>query len=153
MKLFIFSISLILITFMGVNAQEVSKNIQRADRAYEDNNFKKALDIYLKATTEEAVTAYIARQVGNCYRLLGDMTQAEIWYENATKQASHTEQDYQLLGYAQKANGKDELSAASLDKLYASQKLPEFNSKSDANSFAAKLKRLFNLPHFSGKHK
>ncbi len=137
-------LAFIVLTTIGVNAQEVSKNVQKADRAYEDNNFKKALDIYLKVTSEEALTAYIARQVGNCYRLIGDMNQAEIWYENATKQASHTEQDYQLLGYAQKANGKDELSAESLDKLYASQKLPEFNTnKSDANSFAAKLRSGF----------
>ncbi|RPH34111.1 MAG: hypothetical protein EHM93_01780 [Bacteroidales bacterium] len=139
-KQFILLVFLAIIT-LEVKAQEVSKNVQKADRAYDDNNFKKALDIYIKASTEEAVTAHIARQVGNCYRILGDMAQAEIWYENAAKQANHNQFDYQLLGYAQKANGKDELSAVSLNKLYASQKLPELTSaKSDAISFTAKLR-------------
>lgn len=129
---------------MGVNAQEVSKNIQRADRAYEDNNFKKALDIYVKATSEVVTTAYIARQIGNCYRMLGDMAQAEIWYETATKQADQSGIDYLMLAYAQEANGKDELSFNSLNKSLSFQKLPELNgNKTEANSFAAKYRNGF----------
>ncbi len=131
----------LLLSTVGVFAQEVSKNIQRADKAFEDNNYKKALEIYLRAASEETVTAYLARQVGNCYRLQGDMTQAEIWYENAAEQSDHTNLDLLLLGFTQKANGKNELSAASLNKLYDLQKLPNINtSTSNAASFTARLR-------------
>lgn len=127
-------IAFLMLAFASLEAQEVSKTVQRADRAYQDNNYKKALEVYLKATSEEPVTAYIARQVGNCYRLQGDMAQAEIWYENALKQNDHTDLDYLMLGYAQKANGKDELSATTLGKMYQSQKLTDANSNASNES-------------------
>lgn len=141
-RLFLFVFLLLSITV--IKAQEVSKNVQRADRAFEDNNYKKALEIYLKAASEEIVTAHLARQVGNCYRLQGDMNNAEIWYESAVKLPDHIDFDYQLLSYAQKANGKDELAASSLNKSFTSQKLQELNTnKSDENSFIAKLQNGF----------
>lgn len=132
------------LTIVRLEAQETSKNVQRADRAFADNNYKKALENYLKATSEEAVTAYLARQVGNCYRLEGDLTQAEIWYENAVNQPDHTSLDFLLLGNVQKANGKDELSAASLSKLYTMQMLPDNNSSSsEADPFVNQLRTGF----------
>jgi outer membrane protein OmpA-like peptidoglycan-associated protein len=137
-------IALIILTVLGSKAQEVSKTIQKADRAFEDSNFKKALEIYLSAASKENVNAYVARQVGNCYRMLDDLAQAEIWYETAVKQPDHSGSDFLLLGYAQKANGKDELSASSLNKLYVSQMLPDINSStSSANSFVAQLRNGF----------
>jgi outer membrane protein OmpA-like peptidoglycan-associated protein/tetratricopeptide (TPR) repeat protein len=140
---------LLLFTFLvlaiaSTKAQEVSKNVQRADRAFEDNNYKKALDLYVKASSEEAVTAYIARQIGNCYRMQGDMVQAEIWYENSLKQVDHTNLDLLLLGYTQKANGKNELSIATLNKLYVLQNLPDLSSTSNgAKTFVARLRNGF----------
>lgn len=138
-------LSTILLLFIAiVDAQEVSKTIQRADKAYQEDNYKKALELYLKATSEGVVTSYLAEQIGNCYRLQDDMTQAEIWYENATKQPDRTAIDYLLLGYVQKANGKDDLSVASLNKLYTSQKLPDLNTNAtDANSFVGRLRNGF----------
>ena len=140
----LFLLVLLLSAVAGVTAQVVSKNVQRADRAYQDNNFKKALDIYVKASSEEAVTAYIARQIGNCYRIQGDMVQAEIWYENALKQADHTALNLLLLGYTQKANGKNELSNTTLNKLYNLQGLPDLNmSPAGAGTFLARLRSGF----------
>lgn len=127
-----------------MEAQTVSKNVQRADKAFVENNYKKALEIYLKAASEEVVNAYLARQIGNCYRLQGDMNQAEIWYENALKQSDHTNLDFLLLGYAQKANGKNELSTTSLSKLYTSQMLPDqITSTLNASSFVTYLRSGF----------
>lgn len=137
-------LALLVLAIASTQAQVVSKAVQKADRAYEDGNYKKALEIYLKASSEEAVTAYTARQIGNCYRLQGNMAQAEIWYETAIKQPDHTNLDFLLLGYAQKANGKGELSNGTLSKLYTSQGLPDLNASStDANSFASRLRNGF----------
>ena len=137
-------LALLLMALAGVQAQVVSKNVQRADKAYEDNNYKKALENYIKASSDEALTAYIARQIGNCYRMQGDMAQAEIWYENSLKQVDHTNLDLLLLGYAQKVNGKVELSNSTLNKLYALQGLPDLSSSSTgANSFVAHLRNGF----------
>jgi len=137
-------VGMLLLAATGAWAQVVSKNIQRADRAYNDANYEKALEIYLRAASEETVTAHIARQVGSCYRMQGDMNQAEIWYEKALQQPDHTTFDFLLLGYAQKANGKSELSAATLNKLYALQNLSSLQTKAaDANSFVARLRSGF----------
>ena len=134
----------LLLTSVSLNAQIVSKNVQKADRAFEDNNYKKALEIYIRAYSEEGETAYLARQIGNCYRLQGDMNQAETWYENAAKKTDHTSLDFLLLGYAQKANGKEEIAVESLNMLYSSQTLPDLNtSTSGANSFLAKFRSGF----------
>ncbi|NVO12229.1 MAG: carboxypeptidase regulatory-like domain-containing protein [Bacteroidales bacterium] len=140
----LFLLTFLLFVAFRMEAQTVSKSVQRADKAFVENNYKKALEIYLKATSEEVVNAYLARQIGNCYRLQGDMNQAEIWYENALKQSDHTNLDFLLLGYAQKANGKDELSAASLSKLYTSQMLPNQNTSTlNAFSFVTYLRNGF----------
>ncbi len=137
-------IAVLMLAASGLWAQVVSKNVQRADKAFNDANYGKAMDIYLRAASEETVTAHIARQVGSCYRMQGDMIQAEIWYEKALQQPDHTTFDFLLLGYAQKANGKSELSAASLNKLYTLQNLSSLQLKAaDANSFVARLRTGF----------
>ncbi len=137
-------LAFLLLAVAGAKGQVISKNVQRADRAFDDNNYKKALDGYLRAASEEAVTAHLARQVGSCYRLQGDMTQAEIWYEKALQQPDHTSLDYMLLGFVQKANGKSELAASSLNKLYAMQMLPDLNSNgSNASSIMARFRSGF----------
>lgn len=137
-------VGLLMLAVAGAWAQAISKNVQRADRAFNDENYTKALELYLRASSEETVTAHIARQVGSCYRLEGDMMQAEIWYEKALQQPDHTSIDFLLLGYSQKANGKNELSATTLNKLYALQDLTSLQAKAtDANTFVARLRSGF----------
>ena len=127
-------LAVLILSVGGIRAQEVSKNVQRADRVYSDGNYDKALEQYLRVASEEAVTAHIARQIGSCYRLQGNMAQAEIWYEKALQQPDHNSGDYLLLGYAQKANGKVELAAATLKKLYALDMLPNLAQQPGSGS-------------------
>lgn len=134
-------LALLILSVGGIHAQEVSKSVQRADRVFGDGNYDKALDLYLRAASEEAVTAHLARQIGSCYRFQGDMAQAEIWYEKALQQPDHNASDYLLLGYAQKANGKVELAAATLKKRYALDMLPDLVQRpQSASSFVAQLR-------------
>ena len=143
----LFLLALLILSVGGIHAQEVSKSVQRADRVFGDGNYDKALDLYLRAASEEAVTAHLARQIGSCYRFQGDMAQAEIWYEKALQQPDHNSSDYLLLGYAQKANGKVELavrvecnSVGASDTRGAMAWVPEkHDRKSDCDKLASEV--------------
>jgi|GEM_PF-1249958 len=140
----LFLLAVLILSVGGIQAQEISKNVQRADRIFEDGNYDKALDQYLRVASDEVVTAHIARQIGSCYRFQGNMPQAEIWYEKALQQPDHSSGDYLLLGYAQKANGKVELAAATLNKLYALDMLPNLAQQpGGGSSFDALLREGF----------
>jgi peptidoglycan-associated lipoprotein len=80
-----------------------------------DENFKKgfyfnAIELYKKAYTTEAKKASdkaeLIFKVGECYRMLGDAQNAQVWYEKANK-AQYTDPiTYYYIGEALKEQGK-----------------------------------------------
>ncbi len=127
---------------LSAGSQEVSKNIQRADKAFSENNFPKARANYHEAVRTENLTAYLARQLGHCYRFEEDLVQAEAWYETAIKQADCIPWDHFLLGSVQRALGKDEQASSSIGKFFELQKTPDMSGTPNfTGSFLAQFRK------------
>ncbi|MCB0509792.1 MAG: OmpA family protein [Bacteroidetes bacterium] len=80
--------------------------INRADSYYDQFNFRTALDLYKNADKKNSENLYVKGRIGNCYKFLSEIQNAEEWY-GAVASSSETDPIYKLY-YAQAlmANGK-----------------------------------------------
>lgn len=106
-----FFIALILacIFTFPVDAQKQKKSkMPKADRAYNNAEYSKAIDLYKKAYTKKTklVKAEAAFKCGECYRNISDYKEAANWYDKAIK--AGYKDDHAILSYADalKASGK-----------------------------------------------
>lgn len=77
-----YTLGLWLITmFAGaLQVQAQSGNITEAKSLFNRYEYSQSLSIYLQMANKNKPKAYAIEGVANCYRVLGDDTQAEIWY-------------------------------------------------------------------------
>lgn len=78
---------------LATAATAQSKLAEEADEAYAKGYYFNAIELYKKAYTVEKTPSEKAElifKVGESYRMLGDMQQAEVWYDKAIK-AQHTD--------------------------------------------------------------
>lgn len=78
---------LILIVFAGLSLKVNSQTarLQRANALYEAGGYFEAVEIYrrdLDKVPKEEMGLYLTR-IGDCYRMVGNSRQAEIWYSKA----------------------------------------------------------------------
>ena len=66
-------------------AQNAGLNINRADKLYKDFNFTSALEFYLKADKNQPENIYIKGRIGNCYKFLSNIKEAEQWYADVAQ--------------------------------------------------------------------
>jgi len=109
MRIFrIISCLTLLLSFATIsNAQ---KNYTKdADKAFANEEYFNAIELYKKASTKEtkkAAKAEIIFKIAECYRHINDTKQAEVWYDKAVK-AKHPDPIVVLhLADAKKANEK-----------------------------------------------
>mgnify|MGYP003595597142 CR=1 FL=1 len=85
------------------------KQSEEADAAFKAGQYFNAIELYKKAyTTEKKASekAALIFKVGECYRVLGDAPNAQVWYEKANK-AQYTDPiTYYYIGEALKEQGK-----------------------------------------------
>lgn len=83
-------------------------NIRRADAFYDQFDFKNALDMYKTASANNEENLYVKGRIGNCYKLLNEIHNAEEWYEDVAM-SGDTDPIYKFYyGQSLLANGKYE---------------------------------------------
>ncbi|HNM70653.1 MAG TPA: CDC27 family protein, partial [Flavobacteriales bacterium] len=86
-----------------------NKQAEEADAAYKAGQYFNAIEMYKKAYTSEkkaSEKAILIYKVAECYRVLGDAPNAQVWYEKANK-AQYTDPiTYYWIGEALKEQGK-----------------------------------------------
>jgi tetratricopeptide (TPR) repeat protein len=79
---YLVSIFLLLIS-IRIDAQH--QLIEKADEYFYDFNYVKALRLYQVIELEGQELFYISYRIGDCYRHLGDVHNAIVWYEKASQ--------------------------------------------------------------------
>ena len=64
---------------------DVSKQIKRGDKAYDQFEFLKAIDHYKEAFQRDANSTEATRKLGECYRKLGLLNESEYWYSKTVQ--------------------------------------------------------------------
>ncbi|WP_214070704.1 OmpA family protein [Mucilaginibacter sp. dw_454] len=73
----------LIILVTGVKAQEQPDTKQLADNLFQRYEYFNALKIYLRLAGKSSTDGFIVERVADCYRLMGDYNNAEIWYQKA----------------------------------------------------------------------
>lgn len=71
---------MVMLFFGTVQAQEIISRRTQADRLFDRAEYYKALDVYLKLTESDNVSPAVIERVADCYRLMNNYDQAEVWY-------------------------------------------------------------------------
>ena len=116
-----------------------NKQAEEADAAYQAGQYFNAIELYKKAYTSEkkaSEKANLIYKVAECYRVLGDAPNAQVWYEKANK-AQYTDPiTYYWIGEALKEQGKYAEAIAAYNKY--KEKNPG-DSRADASLAACQL--------------
>jgi len=85
------------------------KQAEEADDAFKAGQYFNAIELYKKAYTQEkkaSIKAELIFKVAECYRVLGDAPNAQVWYEKANKAQYTDPVTYYYIGEALKEQGK-----------------------------------------------
>ena len=127
MKNYFILILLSLFVFFSTNtfAQNNGLIVKRADKLYNDFNFTSALEYYKKADAKNPDNIYIKGRIGNCYKFLSNIKDAEKWY-SAVANADGSDNIFKYY-YAQSlmANGKYREALKMYNSYYVSIDKPE----------------------------
>ncbi len=91
------------------NVMAQGKLAEEADAAYGSGFYFNAIELYKKAYTVEkkaSTKAELIFKVAESYRMLGDMAQAEVWYDKANKAQYSDPITYYWIGESLKQQGK-----------------------------------------------
>jgi len=109
----------ILLTLFTINVSFAQNSVKRADQYYDKFDFQNALELYKVAEKNNADNIYIMEQMGNCYKFLNQLQDAEVYYEKVVK-ANESDPIYTFY-YAQSlmSNGKYEDALTELNDYYS----------------------------------
>ena len=110
-----------------------------ADEAFKAGQYFNAIELYKKAYTQEkkaSTKAELIFKVAECYRVLGDAPNAQVWYEKANKAQYTDPVTYYYIGEALKEQGKYAEAIAAYNKY--KEKNPG-DSRADASLAACQM--------------
>lgn len=147
-------ISLISLIFTSeILAQKNGVNVRRADRFYNSFDFPSALPLYEVAAKKNPENLYIKGRIGNCYKFMNQIHNAEEWYADLAN-AEGVDPIYKFyFAQALMANGKYE---QALDEMNVYYKAMSLNNKI-INGFPQELFEIderytIKLEDFNSKH-
>lgn len=76
---------ILIVSGISLDGLSQSRHIERADEYYQAGGYFEAVELYrehLDKVPREDMGFYLQR-IGNCFRMIGDSRQAEIWYSKA----------------------------------------------------------------------
>lgn len=82
-----------------------SDDIKKADKLYQQLDYKYALEIYEKIMRNNPSLA-VAERIANCYRFINNTEASEIWYKKVLEYPDATIFNYKYCADALKQNGK-----------------------------------------------
>lgn len=89
-----------------------------ADRLYDELAYFKAVELYQDLARKSTATTYHIRRTAECYRLLGDSKNAELWYAKLVKQSDSQPEDFYYYGQMLKSNEKYKEANVQMEKFY-----------------------------------
>jgi len=106
----------LLLSILSLSTQGQHKNIftefqsdfKKANKQFNSLNYSVALSYYQKALVKDSTNDRVKLGIANCYRLLNDNKQAEVWYRKIQHVESFSPKDQLNYGQALLANGKYE---------------------------------------------
>ncbi|MFT3883881.1 MAG: OmpA family protein [Flavobacteriales bacterium] len=120
-------------------AMAQGKQSVEAEEAFKKGFYFNAIELYKKAYTQEKKAsdkAALIFKVGECYRVLGDAANAQVWYEKANKAQYPDPITYYYIGEALKEQGKYAEAIAAYNKY--KEKNPG-DARADASLAACQL--------------
>ena len=147
-------ILLFVVGLLSFQAQSQSMKQRVADRLYDELSFFKAVELYQDLAKKDNANAYVTRRTAECYRLVGDSKNSEIWYgklvqETGTDEAKTSSaeenvvvaEDYYHYAQMLKMNEKYDMANSMMEKF---RSLSADNSIANAHvsnaDYVAKLK-------------
>jgi outer membrane protein OmpA-like peptidoglycan-associated protein len=97
--------SLLFVFFYFVPSLLFSDDIKKADKLYQQLDYKYALEIYEKIMRTNP-SLDVAERIANCYRFINNTDAAELWYKKVLEYPDATAKNYQYCANALKQNGK-----------------------------------------------
>ncbi|MFT6717682.1 MAG: outer membrane protein OmpA-like peptidoglycan-associated protein [Sphingobacteriales bacterium] len=98
--------SILGLVFLSFNANAQMTLKSRADRAYEDFSYSKAVELYLDIVERGNPEPLVLKNLAESYRHLGDMKSAEVWYSQVVTLRSRTPEEIFWYAHSLKANSK-----------------------------------------------
>ncbi len=102
--------------FQGISQMK----LKVADRLYDELAFFKAVELYRDLAKKKNPTDYAVRRTAECYRLIGDSKNAELWYAKLASfpEAKVTSEDIYQYGQMLKSNEKYKEANVQMEKFY-----------------------------------
>lgn len=143
---------LLAIIFASAYPQKGGINIKRADKYYKDFNFSQALEFYKKANEKNPENIYIKGRIGNSYKFLSKIAEAEKWYAQVA--LADGSDDIFKFRYAQSlmASGKHREALNMYNEYYDAIGKPEYKVQNvDEKLFQEDDKYEIKLEEFNSK--
>ena len=96
----------LVISFVCFSASAQLTLRTRADKAFEDLAYTKAIELYLEVVEKGNPEAAVLKNLAEAYRQLADMKNAEVWYSQVVTLRSRTPEEIFWYAHSLKAAGK-----------------------------------------------
>ena len=102
---------ILMLCFLGLSAQSLKK----ADKEFEVGNFSEAARNYLGLAQKNPADGHVASRLGDCYRIMNQISDAANWYEKAVSLSGSAPETLLNLGKVQKMLGNYSLARKTFD--------------------------------------
>lgn len=89
-----------------------------ADRLYDELSYFKAVELYQDLARRSNATSYSIRRTAECYRMIGDSRNAELWYAKLVGRSDASAEDFYHYGQMLKSNEKYKEANIQMEKFY-----------------------------------
>lgn len=99
----------ILLMFLPMTLQAQKRKVERAYAAYESGSYTEALDLFKSAyskSRDKQIKSEMVYMVSECYRLINDPKNGELWYKKSAKSAFPRPEAQYWLADCIKKNGR-----------------------------------------------
>lgn len=104
-KYFLFAFSLWLLNVCLLQAQNTDRLMKAANTLYENYNYERAIELYKDVLIEDN-SAAAKKRLAECYRMLGNLQQAEYWYKKLIEQQPEIAENKLVYAQILQINGK-----------------------------------------------
>lgn len=101
-------LAILLLCFMSAlhSSAEESPKLKRAENLYVHFAYKEAIILYEELYAQQIEVQKVSERIANCYRLINDTKNTELWYEKFISYGNYSASDIFYYSLALRSNGK-----------------------------------------------
>lgn len=144
--------TILFFVFCSITVLPQSKHTRSADKLFDRYEYVKAADAYKVLVNNGNNSTYVLKQLGECYFLMNNTSEAERWYEQVLQLTQDAELYFryaQLLKSKGKYNESDKQMKRFVSILSNDPRAKEFSRNPDYLSKIASKEKLFDLEKLS----